>query len=66
MPPRTVNIHIEYGYELQPFGLSTSGVSEEEGTLRNICCGAPFDCFHCLTEILYLILNIYRMFLKIL
>ena len=52
MPPRTVNIHIEYGYELQPFGLSTSGVSEEEGTLRNICCGAPFDCCHCLTEIL--------------
>ena len=60
----------EYSYRiwvrLQPFGLSTSGVSEEEGALRNICCGAPFDCSHCLTEILYLILNIYRMFLKIL
>ena len=32
-----------------------SGVTEEEGAFRHVWCGgAPVDCCHCLTEILYL------------
>ena len=41
-------------FSLEIFPPDNSGVTEVEGALRIFGVGAPVDCCHCLTEILYL------------